>query len=130
MITNTKTAKLSLIRHDGTAVTGLSTEKQYYVTVVDKDNFKLSATGVGTTASDFYYLTKQYENLTNVGVGTHTFNYPEISVEVIGSVGISSIEGKNFNAVLQPIVRGEITSIHLSNKGVGYGSSEVINLQR
>ena len=115
---------------DGTTVTGLSTEKQYYVTVVDKDNFKLSATGVGTTASDFYYLTKQYENLTNVGVGTHTFNYPEISVEVIGSVGISSIEGKNFNAVLQPIVRGEITSIHLSNKGVGYGSSEVINLQR
>jgi len=115
---------------DGTSVTGLSTEKQYYVTVVDKDNFKLSVAGVGTTSADFYYLTKQYENLTGVGIGTHTFNYPNINVEVIGSVGISSIEGKNFNAVLQPIVRGEITSIHLSNKGVGYGSSEVINLQR
>ena len=29
---------------------------------------------------------------------------------------------------LQPIVRGEITSIHLENSGVGYGSSEIINL--
>ena len=115
---------------DGTAVSGLSTEKQYYVTVVDKDNFKLSVAGVGTTSTDFYYKTKQFENLTNVGVGTHTFNYPEIKVELFGSVGISSIEGNNFNAVLQPIVRGEVTSIHLSNKGVGYGSSEVLNLQR
>lgn len=115
---------------DGTAISGLSTSKQYYVTVVDKDNFKLSVAGVGTTVSEYYYLTKQFENLTSVGLGTHIFNYPDIRVEIIGSVGISSIEGKNFQAVLQPIVRGEITSIHLASKGVGYGSSEVLNLQR
>jgi hypothetical protein len=40
-----------------------------------------------------------------LGVGTHTFNYPEISVEVIGNVGISSIGSDNFKAVVQPIFR-------------------------
>ena len=115
---------------DGTEVTGLSTTSDYYVTVVDRDSFKLSVVGLGTTTNDFYYKTKQYENLTNVGVGTHTFNYPDIKVELIGSVGISSVEGKTYQAVVQPIVRGEITSIHLENSGVGYGSSEVINFKR
>ena len=31
---------------------------------------------------------------------------------------------------MQPIFRGEITSIHLIDQGVGYGSSEVINFNR
>ena len=115
---------------DGVAVAGLSTTKQYYVTVVDNNNFKLSSVGVGTTTAEFYYLTQQFENLTNVGVGTHIFNYPDITIELAGSIGISSIEGKTYQAIVQPIVRGEVTSIHISNKGVGYGSSEVLNLQR
>lgn len=86
--------------------------------------------GVGTTVSEYYYLTQQFENLTSVGLGTHIFNYPNITVELSGSIGISSIEGRTYQAVIQPIVRGEVTSIHISNKGVGYGSSEVLNLQR
>jgi hypothetical protein len=73
----------------------------------------LSEIGIGTALKDFYYNTKQFVNLTSVGVGTHTFNYPEISVEVIGNVGISSIGSDNFKAVVQPIFRGEITSTHL-----------------
>ena len=80
--------------------------------------------------SDFYFKTNQFNELRNVGVGTHTFNYPPISVEVIGRVGVSSISGNTFEASVQPIFRGEITSLQLTNTGVGYGSSEILNFNR
>ena len=115
---------------DGTQIDGLSTSLDYYVTVIDSNNFKLSNVGVGTTVKSFYYDTKQYNDLRSVGLGTHKFNYPPINVEVIGQVGLSSIAGKTYEAVVQPIVRGEITSINLSNNGVGYGASEIINFNR
>ena len=115
---------------DSTPISGLSTNTQYIVTKVDNDTFKLSQVGIGTDDYNFYYQTKQYVNLTSIGSGTHTFNYPEIKVEVIGKVGISSIGTKTFDAVLQPIFTGEITSVHLSSGGVGYGCSDIINLNR
>ena len=98
--------------------------------MVDENTFKLSTVGVGTTAKDFYLRTKQYENLRSIGVGTHSFNYDPIVVKVEGIVGISSIEGKNFQCVPQPLFRGEVTSVHLTHGGVGYGASEILNFNR
>jgi len=115
---------------DGTVIGGLSNGSEYYLTKVNDDNFKLSHVGVGTTSQDFYYKTNQYIDLTSVGVGTHSFNYQDITVAVSGKIGISSIGSETFEARLQPIFRGSITSIHLSNQGVGYGSSEIINLDK
>ena len=53
---------------------------------------------MGTTTKDFYYKTKQFAEFRNIGFGTHSFNYQPILVEVLGRVGISSIEGKTFEA--------------------------------
>ena len=114
----------------GTPITGLTTATDYYVCFVDKDNFKLTSVGVGTTASNFYYRTKQYRPLESIGVGTHQFNYPEISVTITGTVGVASVGVETFEAKVQPIFRGEVTSIHLADNGVGYGSSEIINFNR
>jgi hypothetical protein len=111
---------------NGTVIGGLSNNTNYYVTKVDEDRFKLSTVGIGTDNQDFYYKTQQYIDLTSTGSGIHNFNYPQISVEVVGSIGVSSI----FKAKVQPIFRGEITSVHLENNGVGYGSSEIINFSR
>ena len=110
----------------GTTIGGLSNNTNYYVTKVDEDRFKLSTVGIGTDNQDFYYKTQQYIDLTFTGSGIHNFNYPQISVEVVGNIGVSS----TFKAKVQPIFRGEITSIHLENNGVGYGSSEIINFSR
>jgi len=115
---------------DGNVIEGLSTSLDYYVKVINKDSFKLANVGVGTTVKDFYYRTEQWSNFRSIGVGTHSFNYPPISVTVTGSVGISSIEGDTFQCIAQPIVRGQITSIHLTENGVGYGASEVLNFER
>ena len=125
-----KTGEIVKYSVDGTTIDGLSTDKQYYVSVVNKDQFKLAAVGVGTTASSFYINSRQFNEFRSTGVGTHTFNYPPISVEVIGRVGVSSISGNTFEASLQPIFRGEITSLQLTNTGVGYGASEIVDFNR
>ena len=109
---------------------GLTSGSEYYVTKVDDNNFKLSQVGIETSNKDFYYKTKQYINLTSIGVGTHSFNYPDITVTISGKIGISSIGTETFEAKVQPIFRGFVSSIHLSNQGVGYGSSDIINLNR
>ena len=115
---------------DGIPITGLTTNTQYYVTKIDNNNFRLSNVGITTNNIDFFYTTKQYVSFVSFGSGIHVFNYPDISVEIIGNIGISSVSSDDFKAKIQPIFRGEITSIHLSNNGVGYGSSEVLNFYR
>ena len=115
---------------DGTAIGGLTSGTEYYVSKVDNNNFRLINIGTGTTEKDFFYRTNQYIDLSTVGVGTHSFNYQDISVTVEGKIGISSIGTETFEAEVQPIFRGEIQSVHLSNNGVGYGSSEILNFDR
>ena len=103
-------------------ISGLSTNTNYRVTKIDDNSFKLSS--VDTIS------TNQYVNLESVGLGTHIFNYPSISVEIIGSVGVSSIGNETFQAKIYPIFTGTITSIHLSSNGSKYGSPEVLNYYR
>ena len=113
----------------GTVAEGLTNNTEYYVTSVNKDSFKLSVVGVSSN-KEFFYRTKQYTDINSVGVGTHIFNYPEITATLVGEVGISSVGTQEFKASIQPIVRGEITSVDLENQGVGYGSSEILNFDR
>lgn len=112
------------------SIGGLTSGEQYYVLKDDNDSFRLSSVGSGSTVENYFYNIRQEINLSSVGVGTHIFNYPEISVEVIGSVGISSVSDDDFKAVVQPVFRGSITSIHLESSGSGYGSEDVINFYR
>jgi hypothetical protein len=108
---------------EGTNIQGLTNGSEYYVTKIDDNNFKLSET------KDLYD-TEQYVNIKSIGVGTQVFNYQDISVTLTGNIGISSVGTETFTAKIQPIFRGEVTSIHLSNNGDGYGSAEIINFDR
>ena len=112
------------------SIGGLTDGSEYYVTKLDDNKFKLTNVGLTTSTKRYFYNTKQFINLTSTGAGTHSFNYPDISVTLAGQIGISSIGLETFEAELQPIFRGEITSVNLSNNGVGYGASEVLNLDR
>ena len=107
----------------GTPVSGLTADTEYYVTKVDDDNFKLSADLFG-------YESGQYVKFETVGVGTHIFNYPDITVTLTGEVGISSVGTEDFKAVIQPIVRGSVSSIHLEAGGSAYGTSDILNFER
>jgi len=125
-----KSGELLTYSVDGSAASGISTTSQYYVTTIDKDSFKLSNVGLTTNNQTFFYDTKQYVNITSIGIGTHIFNYPEISVNVIGNIGISSVSTEEFKCKIQPIFQGQITSVHLTNRGIQYGSSDIINYKR
>ena len=112
-------------------IIGLTDGSEYYVLKVDDDKFKLANVGVGTTNGvDYFYQSGQYVGLSSIGTGTHTFNYPDITVTVSGNVGVASTGLETFQANVQPIIRGQITSVDLDNQGSGYGSEEIINHNR
>ncbi len=112
---------------DGTGIGGIDTEQQYYVLKVNDDRFRLASAGIGTTLSDANYLAKQFVGFTSVGTGDHIFNYPPISVNVKGTIGVNTSTAENYHAVVNPIVRGSITSINVEKPGTGYGSPTIFN---
>jgi hypothetical protein len=111
-------------------ISGLSTTSQYIVTKIDENHFRLSNVGIDTTESDFYYKTQQYIDFTSAGSGTHEFNYPQIAVTVSGITGISTISKITGSAVAQPIFRGSVKSIFLTNGGSNYGTPDIIDYDR
>ncbi len=137
-----KTGEIIEYSTTGTAIGGLTSGQSYYVTSISNDSFKLSNVGTATTigigsaivgvstVSDFYFNTSQYIDFTSTGDGYHTFNYPPINVSVKGVVGVSTKTNQSFDAILQPIVRGEIKSVFLESNGYNYGSEEIINFNR
>ena len=118
-----------LIRYsnDTVKIGGLDTNQDYYVIKINDNRFRLAAAGIGTTLSDVNYKTKQYVGLTSVGSGDHVFNYPPITVNVKGKIGINTASPENYHAIVNPIVRGSITSINVERSGIGYGSSTIFN---
>ena len=124
-----KNGEIVTYTSSGTVIGGLSASNQYQVIVVDDNNFKLANAGVGgTDASN--YKNGVYVDFTSSGSGIHYFNYQPITVTLTGKVGISSIGNETFEATVQPVFRGQCTSVHLENSGVGYGSSEIVNFDR
>ena len=113
--------------NDEVRIGGLDTDQDYYVLKINDNRFRLAAAGIGTTLSDANYTTKQYVGLTSLGAGNHVFNYPPITVNVKGKIGINTTSPENYHAVVNPIVRGSITSINVERSGIGYGSSTIFN---
>ena len=114
----------------GTVIEGLNTSDQYVVKTVNDDSFKLAPVGLGTTSKNEYLDSGQFVELRSVGTGIHSFNYPAISVVVSGNVGVSTLSGQNFDAIVQPVFRGSVESVHLTDKGRQYGSDSIMNWNR
>ena len=112
----------------GDDIGGLSTGQDYFVTKVDENNFKLSLVGSGVTDRNFDYENDIFVNIETTGVGY--FNYKPITVSVEGVVGVSTLSGQDFGCKVQPIFRGSLDSVDVTEGGVGYGSSEILNFNR
>jgi hypothetical protein len=107
---------------------GLSQTLNYRVIKVDDDKFRVANAGVGTTSSTLNYIKNNYVDFTSIGVGTHTFKYPQIhvSIDVISGVANTSISTPTVNT----ICTGSIRNVHLTSVGTGYGVTETLNLHR
>ena len=113
-------------------ITGINSNTNYVVTEVDPNNFKLSSVGVGTTTKFLYYETEQYIDFSvaGLGTGTHTFNYEPITVTLTGEIGVITATGQDFQAKLQPLFKGSLKSVQVTNEGTSYGSADIINYDR
>ena len=114
----------------GTVISGLNTSSTYLVKKIDEDSFRLAPVGLGTTAKTEFLDSERFVEFSSAGTGIHSFNYPEISVRIVGNIGVSTLSGQDFSAKVQPIFRGSIDSVHLTSKGTNYGSEEIINYNR
>ena len=124
---NFKNEDLVLYTTSNTVVSGLSTQINYHVTVVDENKFKLSIAGVSTNISRENYINKKYISFASIGVGTHKFSYPpiQINVEAISGITTTIVEPS-----LDPIVLGSFDNIFIENNGSNYGTPDIINFHR
>ena len=118
-----------LVRYsnNGVKVGGLDTDQDYYILKISNNRFRLAAAGIGSTLSNANYISKQFVGLTSIGSGEHIFNYPPITVNVKGIVGINTVTPENYHARVNPIVRGSLTSINIEKPGFGYGNDTTFN---
>ena len=123
-----KTGEIIRYTAGSSVVSGVAESKDYYVRRIDSNKFSLSEVGVGGTNPKHFFDRNVIVELNSTGEGT--FNYKPIVVSVNGVTGINTREGQSFQCEIQPIFRGSIDSIDLTNEGVGYGSSEIINFNR
>ena len=73
-----------------------------------------------------------YTKLSSLGSGTHTFKYPDISIEIDGEVSVGSTTSipDYFKAAATVIVKGGLKNIFIKDGGVGYGVTNIINYQK
>jgi hypothetical protein len=118
----------------GVLPTGISTTSQYYVKVVDKDQFRIAefvAVGVGSTVqSDVNYVNNRFVDFINLGTGQHTIKYTPIVVKLEAPIGVGTFPGQDFRAKIDPIFEGEIFSVSIKNKGSNYGDENIVNYNR
>ena len=108
---------------EGTPITGLSTEKSYYVVSPDENTIKLCDAGIGATdKSNFERL--EFVNIDGVGVGTQAIHYPEIKAEVV----VSFASTNSGTVVATPFIRGEIDRVYIDEPGF-YGS-DILNFEK
>lgn len=110
------------------SIVGLGSTSEYYVVKVDDNTISLSEVGIGQTNADYFYNNNVLVNVRSSGTGT--FNYKPITVTIQGTIGVNTLTNQDFSCKVQPIFRGSIDSIDITNSGVGYGASEILNFNR
>jgi hypothetical protein len=108
-----------------TAIVGLSSAYQYYISKLDDNSFRLFNAGIGGTNLSNYNR-KNYTKFSSTGSGYQYFKYPNISVSITYSRESSS----DYTTIIAtPVVRGSIIDTYLYESGTGYGST-VLNFHK
>jgi hypothetical protein len=122
------------INSEGTLPVGISSTKEYYVRVVNKDSFRIAeyrSVGIGSTlSSDYNYINNRFVEFTDGGTGTHNIKYRPIQVNLEAPIGITTTSGQNFFAEIEPVFTGSIISVSLKENGSDYGDPNVLNYNR
>ena len=110
----------------GTPLSGMSTTSDYYISVINANQFRVSVAGTIEPTSN--YTEGNYVNFTNIGVGTHTFAYPKITI----TINATSEQGDIDIVVpeLEAKILGSIDDVFVEDGGVSYGCTSQFNYHR
>jgi len=126
-----KTGEIVVYNSEGTSISGLTTNTEYYVSVVDNNEFRLC--GINTNPSDpkeFNLNRNIFVNFTDFGVGPYILNYQPIKVEIVGDFKNRSLPLDDISAKIIPSFSGELFSTSIENGGSNYGSENILNYNR
>ena len=124
----------------GTAPTGVLTG-EFIALTENEDEFIFYANSITVNVSNFKvelientnskkYDEKIYVDLGSVGVGTHTFKYQDIVVNIKGNVntGDSNLTIPSYyNATAYPVILGSLDNVFIQNGGGGFGTQNIFN---
>jgi len=122
---NFKHGDLINYRYTDTPISGLTIENNYYILKINENVFRLSDAGINTESKENFDR-NNFVKFKSVGTGYHIFKYPDIVVNVNVSYGDTIVE--QINAI--PTISGKIVDVYLYEGGSGYGSENIINLQK
>ena len=109
-----------------TVISGMNTTSDYYINVIDSNKFRVAV--AGTIIASENYDHKKFVKFDNIGVGTHTFAYPKITI----SINTTSEQG-DIDIVapeLEPKILGSIDDVFVEDGGVSYGCTSQFNYHR
>ena len=109
-----------------TVISGMNTTSDYYINVIDSNKFRVAV--AGTIIASENYDHKKFVKFDNIGVGTHTFAYPKITI----SINTTSEQGDIDIVVpeLEPKILGSIDDVFVEDGGVSYGCTSQFNYHR
>jgi hypothetical protein len=122
---NFNTGDLIQYNSTGVGISGLSTTREYFITKLDEDSFKLSDAGLIGSEDTSNFDRRKYVSFASTGSEYHIFKYPDIKIDVVVSYA------GTFTGIVTatPIVRGKIVDAYVYESGTGYGST-IINLEK
>ena len=131
--------KIGVLTGEFTAVSENDDKFLFYVNAVSSSeatanisNFKVEL--IENKIKD--YERKIYADLHSVGVGTHTFKYQDIAVNIKGnpntaglitSTSPSFTTPSHYNATAYPVISGSLDNVFVQNGGEGFGTNDIFN---
>jgi len=126
-----KTGEVIVYNSSGSPISGLSTNTEYYVNVINSNEFNLC--GINTVPGnppDFNLKRSIFVNFENFGSGSYEINYRPIRVDIVGNFKNKSLPLDDIKPNIIPAFRGSIVSTCIENSGLNYGSSDILNYNR
>ena len=119
-----------LYEHTGDAISGLASTITYLVTNTTKDTFSLYEKNEDEDLGNAYVNSDKLVEIASTPDGYHTFKATPITVEIAGTLGVSTFVTETSKIKLNPLFRGEIIKVEIKEGGSKYGSEDILNFKK
>jgi hypothetical protein len=119
-----------LYEHTGDAIIGLASTITYLVTNSTEDTFSLYEKNEDEDLGNAYVNSNKLIEIASTPDGYHTFKAPPITVEIAGTLGVSTFVTETSKIKLNPLFRGEVIKVEIKEGGSNYGSADILNFKK